>query len=50
MIAIPHTLNLVTILDEENSTSQKILSLPNPEKFLADIFESFLLDEKLFEK
>mgnify|MGYP006269036539 FL=1 len=50
MVKIPHSLNLVTILDETNPTSQRILSLPNPEKFLQEIFSQVLIDEKIFEK
>lgn len=50
MITIPHSINLVTILDENHPTSKRILSLPNPEKFLQEIFSQVLIDEKIFDK
>ena len=50
MVQIKHSINLVTTLDENHRTSQQILALENPEQFLAKIFESFLLDEDIFNK
>lgn len=49
MIKIPHTVNLVTELDETNPTAQLLLSHPNPSAFLADMFESFLVSEGVLE-
>jgi hypothetical protein len=45
MIRIPHTVNLVTELDETNPTAQQLLALPNPSQFLAEMFESILISE-----
>lgn len=45
MVTIPHTVNLVTELDETNPTAKRLLSLPDPSAFLADMFESFLISE-----
>jgi hypothetical protein len=50
MVKINHSINLVTTLDETHPTSKQILALPNPEKFLAEIFESFLLEADIFRK
>jgi hypothetical protein len=50
MVQIKHSINLVTTLDENHRTSKQILALENPEKFLAKIFESFLLNEDIFNK
>lgn len=50
MVKIPHTLNLVTTLDENHPTSKRLLSLPNPAEFLQELFTKILIDEKIFEK
>lgn len=50
MVKIPHSINLVTILDENHPTSQRVLSLPNPAEFLQEIFSQFLIEEKIFDK
>jgi hypothetical protein len=49
MVKIPHTVNLVTELDETNPVAQQLLSLPDPSAFLAEMFESFMMSEGLLE-
>jgi hypothetical protein len=49
MVRIPHSVNLVTELDETNPVAQQLLSLPDPSSFLAEMFESFMVSEGLLE-
>lgn len=49
MVKIPHTVNLVTELDETNPTAMQLLSLPDPSAFLAEMFEHFMISEGLLE-
>lgn len=49
MITVPHTVNLVTELDETNPTAQRLLALPDPSAFLADMFAEFLISEGVLE-
>jgi hypothetical protein len=49
MIKIPHTVNLVTELDETNPVAQQLLALPDPSAFLAEMFEHFMVSEGLLE-
>lgn len=49
MVKIPHTVNLVTELDETNPIAQRLLSLADPSAFLAEMFESFLVTEGMLD-
>ena len=49
MIKIPHTVNLVTEVDETHPTVKQLLALDNPSAFLADMFASFLISEGVLE-
>lgn len=50
MVKIPHSINLVTTFDESHPMAQRVLSLENPEKFLAEVFADMLISEKIFDK
>lgn len=49
MVKVPHTVNLVTELDETNPIAQRLLALENPSEFLAEMFAEFLVSEKVLE-
>ena len=50
MVKIPHTINLVTELDETNPIAQRLLALGDEAPaFVAKVFEEFLLEERIFE-
>jgi hypothetical protein len=51
MIKIPHTLNLVTEIDETHEVAQRLLALGDKAPvFLADLFAMILKEEKVLEK
>lgn len=50
MVRIPHTVNLVTELDETNPTAMQLLALPDPSSFLAEMFESIMISEGFLDK
>jgi hypothetical protein len=50
MVKIPHTLNLVTELDETNPIAQRLLALGDEAPdFVARVFAEFLEEEGIFE-
>ena len=51
MITIPHTINLVTEVDENHPVAKKLLALgDNAPVLLADLFRMILTEEKILEK
>jgi hypothetical protein len=50
MVKIPHTLNLVTELDETNPIAQRLLALGDEAPdFLARVFAEFIEEERILE-
>jgi hypothetical protein len=50
MVKIPHTLNLVTELDETNPIAQRLLALGDETPdFLARVFAEFIEEERILE-
>lgn len=50
MITIPHSVNFVTEFDETHPIVQRLLSIDNPEKFLADMLAEMLVAEGFIDK
>jgi len=44
-IRIPHTVNLVTEIDASHPDAQRLMALDNPSAFLAEMFETILINE-----
>lgn len=45
MVRIPHTINLVTEVDENHPEAQRLLEYHNPPELLAELFKSILISE-----
>jgi hypothetical protein len=50
MVTIPHSVNFVTELDESHPITQRLLSIDNPSKFLADMLAELLVSEGFISK
>jgi hypothetical protein len=50
MVTIPHSVNFVTELDESHPITQRLLSVDNPSKFLADMLAEMLVSEGFIDK
>jgi hypothetical protein len=50
MVTIPHSVNFVTELDESHPITQRLLSIDNPSKFLADMLAEMLVAEGFIDK
>jgi hypothetical protein len=50
MIAIEHSVNFVTEFDESHPIVQRLLSVDNPSKFLADMLAEMLVSEGFIAK
>ena len=50
MVTIPHSVNFVTELDENHPITQRLLSIDNPSKFLADMLAEMLVAEGFISK
>jgi hypothetical protein len=50
MVTIPHSVNFVTELDESHPITQRLLSIDNPSKFLADMLAEMLVSEGFIDK
>lgn len=50
-ISIPHTVTLVTELDDANPTAKRLLAMPEEQlhKLLADVFTSIMSERKWFD-